>query len=71
LRGVRTINEIGQEFSAYTGAGEPVKAGTLFEGKRGPQPVAAHSAPERLYSKNRAPENGAGLAQKKAGMSLP
>jgi hypothetical protein len=47
------------------------KAGTLFEGKRGPQPVAAHSAPERLYSKNRAPENGAGLAQKKAGMSLP
>jgi transposase len=28
------------------------QAKTLFEGKRGPQPVAAHSTPERLYSEN-------------------
>ena len=55
LRGVRTINEIGQEFCVH-----PVqvsqwkkdiqeKAGTLFEGKRGPQSVAAHSALARPY----------------------
>ena len=26
------------------------RVGTLFEGKRGPQPVDAYSEPERLYS---------------------
>ena len=25
------------------------QAKTLFEGKRGPEPIAAHSAPDRLY----------------------
>ena len=56
LQGVRTINEIGQEFGVHpVQVGQWKKeiqdqAGKLFEGKRGPQPVAAHSAPERLYS---------------------
>jgi transposase len=56
LRGVKTINEIGQEYGVH-----PVQVGqwkkeiqeqasTLFEGKRGPKPVAAHREPELLYS---------------------
>ena len=56
LRGVKTINELGQEYGVH-----PVQVGqwkkeiqaqasTLFEGKRGPKPVAAHREPELLYS---------------------
>ena len=56
LRGVKTINEIGQEFGVH-----PVQVGqwkkaiqeqakSLFEGRRGPKPVAAHQQPDVLYS---------------------
>ena len=56
LRGMKTINEIGQEYGVH-----PVQVGqwkkeiqdqakTLFEGKRGPKPLAAHREPELLYS---------------------
>ncbi len=56
LRGVKTINEIAREFGVH-----PVTVGqwkkeiqeqakTLFEGKRGPKPIAAHREPELLYS---------------------
>jgi transposase len=56
LRGVKTINEIAQEYGVH-----PVQVGqwkreiqgqaqTLFEGKRGPKPLAAHREPELLYS---------------------
>lgn len=56
LRGVKTINQIGQEYGVH-----PVQVGqwkkeiqeqakTLFEGKRGPKPMAAHCEPELLYS---------------------
>ena len=56
LLGVKTINEIGQEYSVH-----PVQVGqwkkeiqeqasTLFEGKRGPKPAAAHREPDLLYS---------------------
>ena len=56
LRGVKTINEIGQEFGVH-----PVTVGqwkkeiqeqarTLFEGKRGPKTIAAHREPEQLFS---------------------
>jgi transposase-like protein len=56
LKGVKTINEIGQEYGVH-----PVQVGQwkkaiqeqaaqLFEGKRGPKPVAEHREPERLYS---------------------
>ena len=55
LRGVKTINEIGQEDGVH-----PVQVGqwkreiqdqakTLFEGRRGPAPVAAQNEPDRLY----------------------
>jgi transposase-like protein len=56
LRGQKTINEIGQEYGVH-----PVTVGqwkkdiqeqakTLFAGKRGPKPVAAHREPELLFS---------------------
>ena len=51
LRGVKTINELGQEFGVH-----PITVGkwkkeiqeqakTLFESKRGPKPIAAHREP--------------------------
>ena len=54
LRGVKTINEIGQEHGVH-----PVQVGqwkkaiqeqakTLFEGRRGPAPVEGHREPEVL-----------------------
>ena len=56
LRSLKTINEIGQEYGVH-----PVTVGqwkreiqdqaqTLFEGKRGPKPIAEHREPELLYS---------------------
>ena len=56
LRGLKTINEIGQEFGVH-----PVTVGqwkkeiqeqakTLFEGKRGPKVIDAHREPELLFS---------------------
>ena len=56
LRGVKTINEIGQEFGVH-----PITVGqwkkeiqeqakTIFEGKRGPKPVDSHREPEQLFS---------------------
>lgn len=54
VRGVKTLNEIGQQYGVH-----PVvvgqwkkeiveRAATLFEGKRGPKPTA-HADEERLY----------------------
>ena len=56
IRGVKTINQIAQEYGVH-----PVQVGQykkqilaeasqLFEGKRGPKPISEHSEPERLYS---------------------
>ena len=56
LRGLKTINEIGQEFGVH-----PVTVGqwkkeiqeqakTLFEGKRGTKAIDAHQEPELLFS---------------------
>ena len=55
VRGVKTINEIAQEYGVH-----PVlvgqwkkeileQAGTLFEGKRGPKPQDTHESEDRLY----------------------
>lgn len=77
LRGVKTINEIGQEFGVH-----PVqvgqwkkeiqeKASTLFEGKRGPRPVAAHREPEMLFSEIGKLKVELDWLKKKAGISLP
>ncbi len=56
LRGLKTINEIGQEYGVH-----PITVGqwkkeiqeqaqTLFEGKRGPKAIIAYREPDLLYS---------------------
>jgi len=76
LRGVKTINEIGQEYGVH-----PVQVGlwkkeiqeqakTLFEGKRGPKPMAAHQEPERLYSEIGKLKVELDWLKKKSGISL-
>ena len=56
IRGVRSVNEIAQEFGVHpTQVGQWKKelleqAGSLFEIKRGPKPVDESASPERLYS---------------------
>jgi transposase len=77
VRGVKTVNQIAQEFSVH-----PVQvsqwrreiqaqAKTLFEGKRGPQPFAAHSAPDRLYGEIGRLKMELDWLKKKSGISLP
>ena len=76
LRGVKTINEIGQEYRVH-----PVQVGqwkkviqeqakTLFEGKRGPKAVVAYREPERLYSEIGKLKVELDWLKKKSGMSL-
>jgi transposase-like protein len=56
IRGVKTVNEIGQEFGVHpTQVGLWKKelqeqAAGLFNAKRGPKPVDPSASPERLYS---------------------
>ena len=56
IQGVKTLNEIGQEFEVH-----PVQVGkwkkelqeqasTLFDAKRGPKPVEPTADPEKLYT---------------------
>jgi transposase-like protein len=77
LRGVKTINQIGQDFDVH-----PVQVGlwkkeiqeqakTLFEAKRGPRPVAAHREPELLYSEIGKLKVELDWLKKKSGISLP
>jgi transposase len=54
VRGVKTVDQITQEFGSYSVQVAQwkreiqVEGKTLFEGKRGPQTIEAHSAPDRL-----------------------
>ena len=75
VRGMKTINEIGQEYGVH-----PVQVGqwkkeiqeqakTLFEGKRGPKPMAAHQEPELLYSEIGKLKVELDWLKKKSGMS--
>ena len=56
VRGVKTVNEIAQEFGVHpTQVGLWKKelqeqAASLFDAKRGPKPVDHSASPERLYS---------------------
>lgn len=56
LRGQKTVNEIAQEFGIHpTQVGQwkkdlQAQAASLFNAKRGPQPIDPSSTPERLYS---------------------
>ena len=76
MRGMKTINEIGQAHGVH-----PVQVGmwkkaiheqamTLFEGKRGPQPMAEHKEPERLYSEIGRLKVELDWLKKKSGISL-
>jgi transposase-like protein len=55
IHGVKTINQIAQDHGVHpVQVGQWKKeilerAGTLFEGKRGPKAVNEYSEPERLY----------------------
>ena len=77
LRGVKTINELGQIYGVH-----PVQIGqwkkeiqeqakTLFEGKRGPAPLAAHREPELLYSEIGKLKVELDWLKKKSGINLP
>jgi len=77
VRGVKTINEIGQEFGVH-----PVQVGqwkkaiqdqasSLFESKRGPKPVAEYREPEKLYSEIGKLKVELDWLKKKSGISLP
>jgi transposase len=56
IRGLKTVNEIGQEFGVHpTQVGMWKKelqeqASSLFDAKRGPKPADPSASPERLYS---------------------
>jgi transposase-like protein len=77
VRGVKTLNEMGQEFGVH-----PVQVGqwkkaileqasTLFEGKRGLKPLAAHREPDLLYSEIGKLTMELDWLKKKSGISLP
>jgi len=57
VKGMKTINEIAQEYGVHPNPVSQWKkellanAGSLFEGKRGPKPINAESNPDRLYAK--------------------
>ena len=77
LTGMKPINQIGQEYGVH-----PVQVGqwkreiqaqakSLFEGKRGPQPVSNESAPDRLYAEIGRLKMELDWLKKKSGISLP
>ena len=77
VRGMKTINEIGLEYGVHPVQVSQWKkaiqenAKTLFEGKRGPKPMAAHREPERLYSEIGKLKMELDWLKKKSGISLP
>jgi transposase-like protein len=77
LGGMKTINQIAQEYGAH-----PIQVGqwkreiqaqakSLFEGKRGPQPVSEESAPDGLYGEIERLKMELDWLKKKSGISLP
>ena len=76
VKGTKTVNEITQEFGVHATQVAQWKkdlltnAGSLFEGKRGPKPVNAHSDPDRLYAKIWQLNMELDWLKKKSGLSL-
>ena len=75
IRGVKTVNEIGQEHGVHPVHGQWKKeileqAGTLFETKRGRKPADDQRAPERLYSEIGRLKMELDWLKKKSGLSL-
>jgi len=77
IRGVKTINEIAQEFGVHPGQVSQWKkeildgAQSLFQGKRGPKPVNEHSEPDRLYGEIGRLKMELDWLKKKSGLSVP
>ena len=76
IQGVKTLNEIGQEFGVH-----PVQVGkwkkelqepasSLFDAKRGPKPVEPAADPERLYTEIGRLKVELDWLKKKSGFSL-
>jgi transposase len=76
IRGIKTVNEIGQDHGVHPAqVGQWKKeileqAGTLFEIKRGRKPADDQSAPERLYSEIGRLKMELDWLKKKSGLSL-
>ena len=77
LGGMNTINQIAQEYGVH-----PIQVGqwkreiqaqakSLFEGKRGPQPVSAENASDSLYGEIGRLKMELDWLKKKSGISLP
>lgn len=77
LGGMKTINQIAQEYGVHPMQVRQWKreiqaqAKSLFEGKRGPQPVSAESPPDRLYGEIGRLKMELDWLKKKSGISLP
>ena len=75
IHGVKTINQIAQDHGVHpVQVGQWKKeilerAGSLFEGKRGPKAVNEHSEPERLYGEIGKLKMGLDWLKKKSGLS--
>lgn len=76
MRGVKTLNEIGQEFKVHpTQVGQWKKelqenAASIFDVKHGPKPVEATSDPEKLYTEIGRLKVELDWLKKKSGLSL-
>ena len=77
IRGLKTVNELGQEYGVH-----PVQisqwkkailgqSAKLFEGKRGPKPLSEHQEPDRLYGEIGRLKMELDWLKKKSGISLP
>ena len=75
IRGVKTVNEIGQEHGVHPAQVGQWKreiseqAETLFEKKRGPKPVDGPGEPDRLYGEIGRLKVELDWLKKKSGMS--
>lgn len=76
VRGMKTVNEIGQEFGVHPTLVNQWKkeiqeqAITLFESRRGPARVSSDKAPDRLYGEIGRLKMELDWLKKKSGMSL-
>jgi transposase-like protein len=77
LGAMKTVNQIAQDYAVHPMQVRQWKreiqdqAKSLFEGKRGPQPVSAQSAPDRLYGEIGRLKMELDWLKKKSGISLP
>jgi transposase-like protein len=76
VKGLKTINEIAQEYEVHPTQVNQWKkelldnVSSLFDGKRGPKPVNTQNDPERLYAKIGQLNMELDWLKKKSGISL-